>query len=349
MTGFDKLSFVIGSSSNLFNEFNTSAAALAGSSIGAALPFINSSFVQPSSSGSLQRNVELDTAIWPNPFKGLNSSTYAESSQDVLSLVDGGEDGQVIPLAPLIVKSRAMDVVIALDASADLNGFAVGESMVASQNRTTQDASLASIYRLPPLPTSTNVFIGQGLQTRPTFFGCGNFTSASGANISSGGGDTPLIIYLANGGPPPGQAPLTNTTTSQTIYTNSQIQGMLDQTFDIVTQGFSGSGNTTKDEQWPLCLACAIFEPARARASNVARAPACDTCFSRYCWDGNQTVSTTSASGSSSPSSPSGTSPPSGTGSGKSGARSTMVFPSHHVYAVAGSLLVAVLGGLTIL
>lgn len=97
-------------------QFNTSAAALANSSIGAALPFINVSFVQPSSSGSLQHNVELDTAIWPNPFKGLNSSTYAESSQDVLSLVDGGEDGEVIPLAPLIVKSRAMDVVIALDA-----------------------------------------------------------------------------------------------------------------------------------------------------------------------------------------------------------------------------------------
>ena len=47
---------------------------------------------------------------------GENSSSFAESGQEVLTLVDGGEDGQVIPLAPLIVKARALDVIFAIDA-----------------------------------------------------------------------------------------------------------------------------------------------------------------------------------------------------------------------------------------
>jgi len=197
------------------------------------------------------------------------------------------------------VKSRALDVVIAIDGSNDNGGFAQGGSLVASQNRTLQDSTLASIYRLPPVPTSMSVIIGQGLATRPSFFGCGNFTSASGAKVSSGGGDVPIIIYMANGAAPPGQAPLTNTSTSQTVYNATQLQGMFSQTLDIATQGFSGNGNTTKDAQWPLCLACALFEPARARASNVARAPLCESCFSRYCWDGNETVTATSPGSSS--------------------------------------------------
>jgi lysophospholipase len=51
---------------------------------------------------------------------GQNSSTFPESNQEVLTLVDGGEDGQVIPLAPLVLKARALDVVIAIDAVRNL-------------------------------------------------------------------------------------------------------------------------------------------------------------------------------------------------------------------------------------
>jgi lysophospholipase len=115
---------------------------------------------------------------------------------------------------------------------------------------------------------------------------------------------TRVKIYIANGAPPPGQAPLTNTTTGQTVYNDTQLLGMFDQATIIASQGFSGAGNTTKgrsipgtslyrmtlnelvDAEWPLCLGCALFERSRAK-EGVARAPLCESCFTRYCWDGS--------------------------------------------------------------
>ena len=82
-----------------------------------------------------------------------------------------------------------------------------------------------STYVFPQVPNSTDEFIAQSLNTRPTFFGC---------NDSS---PVPLVIYLANGGPPPGQPAITNTSTFQTQYPVDEVQAMLDQTFLIATQG----------------------------------------------------------------------------------------------------------------
>ena len=61
-------------------------------------------------------NIELDTALYPNPFFGVANGTFPQSNQEFLGLTDGGEDGQVIPLLPLLVKARNVDVVLAIDA-----------------------------------------------------------------------------------------------------------------------------------------------------------------------------------------------------------------------------------------
>lgn len=119
-------------------------------------------------------------------------------------------------------------------------------------------------------------YTAQNLTTRPTFFGC----NTTGLNTS-----TPLLIYLANGGPPDGEAPVTNTSTSQTSYSSSEIQAMLSQTFVIATQGYPENG-AMKDPDWPSCLACAVVDRARERAG-VARSGICSTCMDRYCWDGD--------------------------------------------------------------
>jgi len=63
-----------------------------------------------------QPGVELDVSRYPNPFFGVANGTFVDSSQPVLTMVDGGEDGQVIPLQPLLVKARGVDVIIAIDA-----------------------------------------------------------------------------------------------------------------------------------------------------------------------------------------------------------------------------------------
>jgi lysophospholipase len=81
---------------------------LANSIVGPIIQFLNASIPQP--------GVELDVVRYPNPFFGVAKHTFIDSSQTVLSMVDGGEDGEVIPIQPLLVKAREVDVIIAIDA-----------------------------------------------------------------------------------------------------------------------------------------------------------------------------------------------------------------------------------------
>ncbi|KAG8219070.1 putative lysophospholipase [Butyriboletus roseoflavus] len=265
ITNYDQSALVAGTSSELFNEYNVTGTLE--SLFGPELSLLNS--LLPES------GIELDAASWPNPFYGVAPETFSLSNQTDLTLVDGGEDGEVIPLQPLLVKARDVDTILAIDASSDVNNFAAGDSLIATQDRA---MLLSSAYSFPPVPTTTEEFTAQNLSTRPTFFGC-DTTS------------TPLLIYLANGGPPHnGEAPVTNTSTSQVAYDSSEIQAMLDQTFIIATQGYPANSSVATDPEWPACLACAIVDRARERAGET-RSGVCECCFARYCWSGS-TLST---------------------------------------------------------
>ena len=44
------------------------------------------------------------------------NGTFINSSETVLRMVDGGEDGEVIPAQPLLVKAREVDVMVVIDA-----------------------------------------------------------------------------------------------------------------------------------------------------------------------------------------------------------------------------------------
>lgn len=150
--------------------------------------------------------------------------------------------------------------------------------MIATQNRT---LLFPSAYNFPPVPTTSAVFVSSSLTTQPTFFGCNTPISA------------PLLVYLANGGPPRNSQshPLTNTSTDQLVYMPDEIQGMLDQTWAIATQGISNSSSGEADPMWPVCLACAIVDRARNR-TGLTREGACIICFERYCWSDEQTSGT---------------------------------------------------------
>ena len=63
-----------------------------------------------------ESGIELDAASWPNPFYGVAPETFIASNQTDLSLVDGGEDGEIIPIQPLLVKARGLDTILAIDA-----------------------------------------------------------------------------------------------------------------------------------------------------------------------------------------------------------------------------------------
>ncbi|KAJ7178193.1 lysophospholipase [Mycena filopes] len=274
VTGFDEAMFLAGTSSNLWNELNITAEILAGSTANFSA-LINATYPQPP-------GLRLDTSNYPNPFHGVAPATFSDSGETILSLCDGGEDGQVSPLQPMLVPDRKIDVIVTIDSSNDANNFAAGASLIATQER--MQLFPRGLAAFPAVPSTLEGFAP--LVTQPTFFGCSLSSSASPYPYSSSHHDqshAPMLIYIPNGAPPrSGAAPLTNTSTFQSVYSESEMQGMLAQTFDVATQG-AVVGGAEEDPQWAACLACAVVDRARAR-EGVARSGVCTGCFARYCW-----------------------------------------------------------------
>ncbi|KAI8272203.1 Lysophospholipase 1 [Colletotrichum sp. SAR 10_98] len=183
VTGFDQLSFVFGTSSSLFNQF---------------LLQINSTDMVPAILKDSLTSIlvdldqtQMDVANWsPNPFYHWNNATNANSQTKQLTLVDGGEDLQNIPFTPLLQPAREVDVIFAVDSSADTlhregPNWPNGTAMVATYERSLfQDDGTT----FPPVP-DVNTFINLGLNSRPTMFGC------DAANLTANS-TAPLVVYL---------------------------------------------------------------------------------------------------------------------------------------------------------
>ncbi|WYZ44069.1 hypothetical protein EsH8_VII_000505 [Colletotrichum jinshuiense] len=261
--GFDQAGFVMGTSSSLFNQFMLQNISSAG------LP----DFIQSALTSILsildQDNNDIAQYV-PNPFFGWNPATNVNANQTQLSLVDGGEDLQNIPLHPLIQPNRAVDVIFAVDSSADTNyNWPNGTALRATYDRVAEPIANGTVF--PPVPDA-NTFINLGLNRRPAFFGCdvSNFT------LSAGQRAPPLVVYIPN-------APYvahSNVSTFDPSYELSQRDAIIQNGYDSATQG-----NATLDAQWPACVACAVLSRSMARAREQAPA-ACTACFQRYCWNG---------------------------------------------------------------
>jgi lysophospholipase len=267
IAGFDNAGFVMGTSSSLFNQFILNFDGVSG------VP----SIVKDAIKGLLQGLSKDDNDIadyTPNPFFHYNNKTNPSAETRRLTLVDGGEDGQNIPLNPLIQPVRAVDVIFAVDSSADTilnhNASAAtnwpnGTSLVAtyerSLNATTQNGTA-----FPAIP-DMNTFVNLGLNNRPTFFGC---------NASNMTGHSPLIVYLPN-------TPYvyqSNTSTYQLQYNNTERNAIIQNGYDMATMG-----NGTVDKDWPTCVACAVLSRSFDRTGEKVP-DACSQCFTKYCWNG---------------------------------------------------------------
>lgn len=111
--GFDNAGWVLGTSSMLFHAYNVSqipAWTLPASPIYQLVAGVNSTFY------AYQPEQQLDIAALPSPFRGIRPGTYEDSNETQLRLIDGGLDGQVDPIFPLIVAARDIDVIIIADA-----------------------------------------------------------------------------------------------------------------------------------------------------------------------------------------------------------------------------------------
>lgn len=270
VTGFDNAGFVMGTSSSLFNE---------------ALIEVNGANTTGLFSTALQDGIQAilknigqdddDIADYPNPFYHYNNATNRNANDVQLTLVDGGEDNQNIPLHPLIQPQRHVDVIFAVDTSADTNAsfptntsapnWPDGASLVATYERA-QNQTIQNGTGFPSIP-DVNTFFNLGLNNRPTFFGC------DASNIT---GDAPLIVYLPN-------APYiynSNTSTFDLEYNNTERDAMILNGYNLATQG-----NGTLDAEWPACVGCAILSRSLDRTGTQVP-DICNQCFNRYCWNG---------------------------------------------------------------
>ncbi|KAI0436385.1 lysophospholipase [Xylaria telfairii] len=264
--GFDQYGFMMGTSSSLFNQV------LLQNISDSSLP----DFVTDAITSILQAigEDEDDIAEWrPNPFFKYNPDTNGNANTELLTLVDGGEDLQNIPLHPLIQPVRGVDVIFAVDSSADTTySFPNGTALRASYDRSLN--SIGNGTKFPAVPDA-ETFINLGLNRKPTFFGCNTSEFTSGA----GGADVsipPLIVYV----PLTPYTAYSNASTFDPSYTNEERNAFIENGFNAATMG-----NGTLDSQWPACAACAVLSRSLER-TNTAIPAACQSCFQKYCWNG---------------------------------------------------------------
>ncbi|KAK4996153.1 Lysophospholipase 1 [Elasticomyces elasticus] len=259
--GFDNVGFVMGTSSTLFNQFLLQINTTAG------IPQVAKTAI----ADVLGRlgNAQDDIADYPNPFYQYRNSTNLNAQAEMLTLVDGGEDLENIPLHPLIQPIRHVDVIFAIDSSADTvapaaAGWPNGTALVATYERSL--SLYANGTNFPAIPDQ-NTFVNLGLNSRPTFFGCDSHNTTH---------TTPLIVYLPN-------APYvynSNVSTFDPAYNTSERNA-------IISNGLlvASLGNGTLDSQWPTCVGCAILSRSLEKTGTTVP-DVCKACFKKYCWDG---------------------------------------------------------------
>ncbi|ODV83703.1 hypothetical protein CANARDRAFT_9267 [[Candida] arabinofermentans NRRL YB-2248] len=267
VSGLDNTGYMFGTSSTLFNQFilqlNTTG-------LSGVLYSLVEDFLEDVSSD------EDDIAEWyPNPFY---RSEWAEvttiTENESLFLVDGGEDYQNIPLAPLIQPERQVDVVFAFDNSYDTDEtWPNGTSLLYTYER--QFFSQSNRTAFPYVPDQAT-FLNQNLTAKPTFFGC--YSSNLTSLIEEVGTDyvPPLVIYIAN-------RPFSyysNTSTYKMSYDDDEKLGIIQNGFEVTTRL-----NLTLDDEYRACIGCAILQRSRERLG-MPIGDQCQSCFDEYCWDG---------------------------------------------------------------
>ncbi|ETW80449.1 hypothetical protein HETIRDRAFT_384983 [Heterobasidion irregulare TC 32-1] len=272
VTHFDQAGFVMGSSASLFNQIldfgRNTISGFQGSSASAILYVLSRQLQEV-------RTRADDVANWPSPFQNVKQGNFEDSSSRWLELIDGSSNGENVPLGPMFVNARGLDVVLAVDASADALGWPNGSSPLHSASRI---ATLlqSSHQDFPPLPASPADFLSTGVNMRPTFFGC---------DPAKNPPEYPMVIYFPNSPPLNGDDPVTNSDTFQLDYTPEHTRLFIDQVHANTIGGFQPDTNSP-DPNFGRCLQCAALDRARYKTSPlIQRSDFCATCFKQYCFD----------------------------------------------------------------
>ncbi|KAI0313929.1 phospholipase B [Amylostereum chailletii] len=273
VTGYDQAGFIMGTSASLFNIIldmgDEKVDGFDSDDSSGFFNIIRRLFRRVSSRGNAVAN-------WPNPFQGLSSSTYKDTDSEFLSLVDGGENLENVPIGPMFLRARNMDFIVAVDGSNDTTAvWPNGTSLLMTSQRLASVLS-STHHSFPPIPGSADDFVSTGTSLRPTFFGC---------DPAQNPPEWPLVLYLPNAPPFNGSRPVTNSGTFQLQYSLEHTQAFLDQTHNNTISGFVPNSNSA-DPNWGKCLQCGAIDRARYKSNPVVpRSDFCTTCFQQYCYN----------------------------------------------------------------
>ena len=246
ITGYDNTGYILGTSSNLFNEVCASSSTLPPTVLLSPAETLALQTILNTAHASTTRD---EYAAYPNPFYNYSSSTLV-AAQTELHLVDGGEALQNNPIWPFLHRPT-VDVLIVNDNSAYTSANYPNGSEILT---TYTQAVAAGLTRMPAIPP-VSTFLSEGLNVRPTFFGCNNPNALT-------------VVYLPN----------TNYTFDSGQST-ARLEYDVADTMAMVANGVqigSFGGNAT----WAECLACGIM-----RKSGVTLPKGCGACLEEFCYN----------------------------------------------------------------
>ncbi|KNZ63807.1 hypothetical protein VP01_109g6 [Puccinia sorghi] len=243
----------------------------------------------------------------PNTFQGLGKNRkFQDDQRDLLLMADCGLIMENLPIFPFLQPSRKVDVIIAVDSSADgtnpsdptqfrclffLSFFFLnmerpphfinltyfvhadpnGTAIYNIYAKTLQPEF--SGYRMPKIPNAYDgSFTKMGYHKKPTFFGCDSQPK------------TPLIIYLPNYymvGKTNPRFPSLARNMQPDLKFVSQKQRVDEFFQNGLAIAMQDSGRWA-DKEWPACLACALIDHQVQRNSQ-ARTKQCQKCFDFHC------------------------------------------------------------------
>lgn len=248
----------------------------------------------------------------PNPFfgmKGENKSTRDISFNRHMYLVDGGDDGQNIPIQPFLISGRNLDAILAFDFTADLDNYPNGTTIFNMANRYHNRNSSFTLPHFtifgqnnikssfPKVPSRVE-FLKNSYNNRPMFLGC-NLSDYPDIKISNAISLTdtfatnttvaaklkieenlpPLIIYIPNSNQNP-EGFQANTSTFKFTYLENEVDEMLTNGYNLAT-----SSNSTL---FAVCLNCAIlkreFDKAHLTIESFEVPSICNKCYRSYCY-----------------------------------------------------------------
>ncbi|KAJ7455607.1 FabD/lysophospholipase-like protein, partial [Mycena galericulata] len=209
------------------------------------------------------KTVQVSYGLVQNPFLGKSIIfLFVDCHGQRGEITDPTSLGQESPIWPLIQPARKMDFLLVSDSCGSelSSGWMNGTNLI-----NTASMAIANNVPFPKLP-DVNTFLINNYTLAPVFFG--KLPTTTGCNEP----EVPLVLFVADA---PYSA-YSNSTGSIATYVEAQIQLLLQNTLDLVSQS-----NTT----WAQCIACGSILRSLERLGKAIPAQ-CTLCFERHCWQG---------------------------------------------------------------